>query len=58
MSTDLATGWDPDKCACRWGEQPCAMCLPVLDARFRAQRLEKVLGPTVERIRNAEKEQA
>lgn len=32
--------WDPDMCACRWGEQPCWMCLPVLDARFKARMTE------------------
>ena len=31
--------WSPEKCACRWGEQPCWMCLPVLDARFK-ERIE------------------
>lgn len=45
------TDHDPDKCACRWGEQPCWMCLPVLDARFREQQMQKTLGPTVAAIR-------
>jgi hypothetical protein len=30
----MADEWSPEKCACRWGEQPCWMCLPVLSARF------------------------
>jgi hypothetical protein len=28
---------DPDRCGCRWGEQPCDRCLPVLAARFAAR---------------------
>ena len=33
----MTDDWSPEKCACRWGEQPCWMCLPVLDARFKAR---------------------
>lgn len=47
---DLATGWDPERCACRWGEQPCDRCLPVLDARFRERQLRDKLGATVQEV--------
>lgn len=44
MTAEGPANWDPDKCGCRWGEQPCWLCLPVLSARF------------AKRIRDAEKE--
>lgn len=46
-------GWDPDRCACRWGEQPCFLCLPVLDARLRERRWERQMGPTIDAIKAA-----
>lgn len=62
MSVGRPANWDPDRCACRWGEQPCVWCLPVLDARFKARMSDSMrmanLKAIARAIRNAEKEQS
>jgi len=40
VTAAVLTTWDPDRCGCRWGEQPCDLCLPVLDARSRERQTE------------------
>jgi hypothetical protein len=42
--------WDPDRCACRWGEQPCWLCLPVLAARWE-RSMQKTNDETQEATR-------
>lgn len=59
VTAAMNADWDPDKCACRWGEQPCWMCLPVLDARFKARMSDNMrmanLKAVAQAIHNAEK---